>query len=112
MAKRLTYFKTYPVGVFWEKIGLEIEVGDNEDTKKHFYAMKKEVETFHYESNKAAEKQAEAPVRVNKQTQRDIYVGEINKCTTPEQLRAWEFLSKNNPDLKEIYDNKLKELSA
>ena len=34
----------------------------------------------------------------------------INACNTKDELRAWELMAKNNPDLMEIYNAKLKSL--
>ena len=34
----------------------------------------------------------------------------INACKTKDELRAWELMAKNNPDLMEIYNAKLKSL--
>ena len=34
----------------------------------------------------------------------------INLCKTRDELKAWELMAKNNPDLMEIYNAKLKSL--
>ena len=34
----------------------------------------------------------------------------IDSCNTVEELKAWELMSKNNPELQEHYNNKLKNL--
>ena len=70
MTKKIGYSKTYPIlniGV-WEKIWIEEEVPEEADTRKVLYDLKKQVENFHYESNKADEKKSEENKPVKKDT--------------------------------------------
>ena len=57
---KIGYSKTYQIGLAnFEKLWLEAEVSETDDIRQCQYALKKQVESFHYESNKAAEKQQE-----------------------------------------------------
>ena len=132
---RAAYTKTFPVGVYWEKILLECSLDDTDDPIKAVLILKEEVEKAHKLANPQLYKNGEAIVEAwdalgdigydsyngNKFTKREppkvinrLYERmevEIDKCTSLEELSAHkEFVSKN-PDLMSAYTNKLKSLT-
>ncbi len=122
------YWETFPLlgQERWQKIPLEteIELGIDLSTatdeeieqamlkiRKVQYALRKQVQSFFFEANKAADKQA---AEVN-----DIKVGkgtieeQIEACTEipPPGLKSLELIASMNPKLKAVYDKKFLELS-
>jgi hypothetical protein len=102
---KVIYIKTFPVGnIYWEKIGVEIETSE-ENARKTLYEAKKTVENFHYESNKASEKQENIEVKPSGSIEEDI-----KSCTTLKVLESYRFVVKNKPELQPAYDKKYEEL--
>lgn len=119
LTKKLGYSKTYPIlniGV-WEKIWIEEEVPIEADTRKCLYELKKQVENFHFESNKADEKKAEEKRNELKSSMEitpegDTYIGEqIKSCKEIKVLESYKFIVKGKPELETAYNNRLKELT-
>ena len=114
---KVSYFKTFPNGLCWEKVGVEAELIPGDDVRQSLYSCKKTVENFFFESNKAAEKVAaqndNGKAKVTK-TGKEQFIEEINSCKDMTVLKTYEFFlnqSKfSDPDYKTAYDNKFKEL--
>lgn len=129
---KIGYIETFPLlgKDRWQKIPLEtetifniqIDATDEEieeamvKVRRIQYALKKQVQSFFYESNAAAEKQMgtqETEVGVQKapiKSQEETIIEGINSCTELKVLQSYELIAKKNPQFKEAYDNKLKSL--
>ena len=124
---KVGYSKTFPIygKEEWEKNWLECDVsmpGDlinlsDEDIAKYMlnvrrvqYALKKQVEGFHYESNKAEEKKAKG-VKAEKQEVKPVTIEDINSCKDLTVLVSYRLIVKSNPDLQKAYDEQYKKLS-
>jgi hypothetical protein len=109
---KIGYSKTYQLfqGGAFEKIWLEDETESNapEEVRKALYSLKKQVESFHFESNKAAEKQVEKEIKPSDEVQ--AFIDSIRACTTIEELQSYWVRSKTNLVLCDEYNTKLKEL--
>lgn len=111
---KIGYSKTYPLtntGCF-EKIWLEdsIETTDMEEVRQAQYRLKKQVESFHYESNKAAEKQQEQ--KKEEEVKIGLTVEDIMSCKELKVLEnTYKYLVKNKPTLQEAYNQRFLELS-
>jgi hypothetical protein len=112
---KVNYQKTFNLGNYQsEKIGIEMELNQGESASKALDVCKELVEEYHRENLKT-----HAIVDVDTltieviQTQSKQSVVEkaimfINSCTSEEDMKAWEFMSKTYPNVKEAYDKKLK----
>lgn len=110
---KIGYSKTYPIigKDQWEKIWIEDEVtGTEEDARKALYALKRQVESFHYESNKAAEKE-EKVIEVDVRTPEEKMIAQINEINDIKVLESFELLAKRYPAIQAAYVNKLKQLT-
>jgi hypothetical protein len=112
----INYQKTFNLGNYSsERIGVEIAVNAGEDAKEALETAKQLVEEFHKESLKPAPQQVyEEPVQVIK-TQSPQTLAEktkifIDTCKNVGELKAWELMCKNKPELEEYYNKKLKSL--
>lgn len=123
MTKKIGYSKTYPIlniGV-WEKIWIEEEVPAEMDSRTVLYGLKKQVESFHFESNKADEKKAQQELeeRRNKGITAHEYSviakapieDQIKSCNEIKVLESYKFIVKGKPELEQVYNNRLKELT-
>lgn len=113
---KIGYSKTYPISISgqWEKIWLEDEVsGTEEDVRNKLYSLKRQVESFHYESNAAEKKkQAEAAETPTGNRIQEI-IQDIEKCIEVEGktgLKSYHLLSLTSPEIKTAYEKRLKEL--
>lgn len=109
--RKAAYTKTYPIanlGV-WEKIYIEADINEGEDVRQCLYDLKKQVENFHYESNKAAEKQMGTQVDVEPKV--GNIINDIKSCKSIKVLESYQMLVKNKPDLQAAYDEQLKKLT-
>lgn len=107
---KIAFTGTFPItssGRF-EKIYLEAELTDEDNIKNSLYSLKRQVSDFFYESNKAAEKQAQ-PESTPIAKVADL-IQQIKTCTELKVLESYQFIVKNDPDMQTAYDNKLKEL--
>lgn len=105
---KVGYSKTYPIASngTWEKIWAEEEFeGSIEDARKRWYAQKKEVENFHFESNKAAEKQEKEVEESPKTTEAKI-IAQIYGCTDLKVLESFRLLSNNYKSVKAAYEQR------
>lgn len=142
---KIGYSKTYPVNVFWEKNWLEDDVPtgitlDSTDeeiaeimkkVRRIQYALKKQVESFHYEALAAAEKQMGTQERliigrepvvfyetgklqeevIQKKSQEETIIEGINSCTELTVLKSYELLAKKNPSIGAAYSFQYTKLS-
>ena len=136
--KIVSYCKTFNIGSYQsEKIGVEIDVEENETPEQCLSAAKSMVATFFTQSNPQLNYQEQETIiptedkytqfrntpisehlENQKQTieskklmQKELITNEIKNSKTLKQLKEWKLLSDKYPDLKKIYDNKLKELT-
>lgn len=113
---KIGYSKTYQIGLAnFEKLWLEAEVSETDDIRQCQYALKKQVESFHYESNKAAEKQYEQKKESGSEqktlSREQQLVESIKSCTDLKVLKIYETTSKKYPESEIAYQEKLLELS-
>jgi hypothetical protein len=123
---KIGYSKTYPIIVNgqWEKNWLEDDLPLNLDlinctdeeiekamlnVRKIQYALKKQVESFHYESNKAAEKKAQEnePAVIDGTA---MAIAEIMLCKNLEELETYKLPSTQSNAVRAAYNQKLKQL--
>lgn len=112
---KAAFSKTFPITQYYEKIYLEAELNEGDDARQVLYDLKKQVQSFFYESNAAAEKQIGSVVKTIEpfewepeypQSMQD----QINSCTDRKVLESYKFIVKQNPDLQSAYDQRLNEL--
>jgi len=124
---KIHYFGTFPVGLHWQKLGMEAELEAGDDVRQCWYALKKQVEEFHYESKAAAEKQMGVTekwstglpelsreeieaVSLPKKSQEETIIDGINSCTELKVLESYKLIAQKNESIKTAYDLKLLEL--
>lgn len=123
---KVGYSKTFPIYTKeeWEKPWLEVEISTPENlidlsdeeinqfmlkVRRIQYALKKQVEGFHFESNKADEKKKEAEKAISFDV-KPTTVEDINSCKDLKVLGTYRLIVKSNPELQEAYNKKLNEL--
>ena len=120
----VSYTRTFNLGNYSsEKIGVEFALNQGESANKALDVARELVEQYHTENVKRLKEVSEflgvsydnttyeevIPTQSKKtlaQKTKDL----IDSCKTKQELKAWEFMSKNNPELLEHYNNKLKTL--
>jgi hypothetical protein len=110
---KIHYFFTAPNGLYWNKIGAEAELIEGEDVRQCLYDLKRQVESFFYESKAAAEKQMGtqlSDVSTTPRTSEQAIIEDIGTCNDTKTLEAYRLIAKNNPKIREAYDKKLLEL--
>jgi len=131
---RAAYTKTFPVGVYWEKVHLECSLDDTEDPIKAVLLLKEEVEKAHKLANPQLYKNGEGalidsydrdylfdsrvpfnnspskPLVINRKYEEMEVI--IRECETLEDLAKHKEYCGKHPDLMPHYMNKLKELSG
>ena len=118
----VSYTRTFNLGNYSsEKIGVEFALNEGESANKALDHARELVEEYHSENLKRLKKNHEflgldevlveeiIPTQ-SKKTITEKTKDFINSCKTKEELKAWELMSKNNPELLEHYNNKLKTL--
>ena len=137
---KVSYGKTYPTGNYSsERIDLEATIDEGETITGVISVLKKMCDTEHQNNNphlyqeqdtkyqhpiseinnyttidRTELRPVETPQPIDNQlTQEQKIHNLITQSTSLSELKQWELLSKNKqyPTLKEIYDNKLKELT-
>lgn len=109
------FSKTFPIGIYFEKIFLEAELTDQDDVRKCLYDLKRQVENFHFESNKADEKKIEKE-KVVEETKLPLtkvvdLIKEINFCKDYSVLeKTHKYIASTDTDLQIAYDKRLEEL--
>lgn len=106
------YFHTFPNPTTgqWQKIGLEAELNEIDDYKKCLYDLKRLVTDFYYESNKAAEKQAQEQKKEEPQTQEAKIIAQIYAASDLTVLESFKLLAKNHKSIQAAYEQRLNQL--
>lgn len=120
----VSYTRTFNLGNYSsEKIGVEFALNAGDSANKALDHARELVEQYHAENLKR-QKEISEYLGVNydnsiyeeiiptqsKKTLAEKTKDFIDACKTKEELKAWELMSKNNPELLEHYNNKLKTL--
>lgn len=123
----VSYTRTFNLGNYSsEKIGVEFALNQGESANKALDVARELVEQYHAENVKRQRELyeqtvgfTEAPIALysdeiiptqSKKTITEKTKDFIDSCKTQKELKAWELMSKNNPELLEHYNNKLKTL--
>ena len=121
----VNYTRTFNLGNYSsEKIGVELSINEGESANQALDVARDLVEQYHSENIKRLSKIREflgvsdsyqeeineiIPTQ-SKKTLAEKTKEFINACKTKEELKAWELMSKSNPELLKHYNNKLKSL--
>lgn len=114
---KLGYSKTFPnvSNGEWEKVWVEEEFeGTLEQARTRWYAQKKEVENFHYESKAHdAKVAAETPIQQKEEPQSTEakIIAQIYGCSDLKVLESFKLLSQNNKAVKAAYEQQFEKLS-
>ena len=122
----VSYTKTFNLGNYSsEKIGVEFSLNQGESANEALDHARTLVEEYH-SKNVARLKELSEFLGIDPDTY--PFTGEetiptqskktlaektkefIDSCKTKQELKAWELMSKSNPELLEYYNNKLKTL--
>ena len=118
----INYTRTFNLGNYSsEKIGVEFALNPGESADKALDNAKQLVEEYHKKSVKQIEEaglyfEQDEPIvekvipTQSKKTLTERTKEFINSCKTKQELKAWELMCKNNPELMEYYNNKLNNL--
>ena len=118
----INYTRTFNLGNYSsEKIGVEFALNPGESADKALDNARQLVEEYHKKSLKQIEEagyyfEQDEPITEKviptqyKKTLTERTKEFIDSCNTVEELKAWELMSKNNPELQEHYNNKLNNL--
>ena len=118
----INYTRTFNLGNYSsEKIGVEFALNQGESADKALDNARQLVEEYHKKSLKQIEEaglyfEQNEPIiekiipTQSKKTLTERTKEFIDSCNTAEELKAWELMSKNNPELQEHYNNKLNNL--
>jgi hypothetical protein len=118
----INYTRTFNLGNYSsEKIGVEFSLNPGESADKALDNARQLVEEYHKKSVKQIEEaglyfEQDEPIAEkiiptqSKKTLTERTKEFIDSCTTKEELKAWELMSKNNAELLEHYNNKLKNI--
>jgi hypothetical protein len=116
----INYTRTFNLGNYSsEKIGVEFALNQGESATKALDVARDLVEEYH-KQNVARLKDLgyfydeqiseEVIPTQSKKTLVEKTKDFINSCKTRNELKAWELMSKSNPELLELYNNKFKSL--
>lgn len=115
----INYTRTFNLGNYSsEKIGVEFALNQGESATKALDVARDLVEEYHKQNvirlKDLGDFYQEVPDEIiptqSKKTLAEKTKEFINLCKTRDELKAWELMAKNNPDLMEIYNAKLKSL--
>ena len=116
----VNYTRTFNLGNYSsEKIGVEFSLNQGESANKALDSARELVEEYHKQNVEKLKvvgyfSDDQIPEEViptqSKQTLAEKTKHFIDSCKTKEELKAWELMSKSNPELLEYYNNKLKSL--
>jgi hypothetical protein len=116
------YTRTFNLGNYSsEKIGVEFALNPGESADKALDNARQLVEEYHKKSIKQIEEaglyfEQDEPITEkviptqSKKTLTERTKEFIDSCKTKQELKAWELMCKNNPELLEYYNNKLNNL--
>ena len=116
----INYTRTFNLGNYSsEKIGVEFSLNQGESANKALDIARELVEEYH-KKNVIRLKELgffydeQVPEEIiptqSKKTLAEKTKDFIDSCKTKEELKAWELMSKSNPELLEHYNNKLNTL--
>jgi poly(A) polymerase Pap1 len=115
----INYTRTFNLGNYSsEKIGVEFAINQGESATKALDVARDLVEEYHKQNvirlKDLGDFYQEVPDEIiptqSKKTLAEKTAEFINLCKTRDELKAWELMAKNNPDLMEVYNAKLKSL--
>jgi hypothetical protein len=115
----INYTRTFNLGNYSsEKIGVEFALNQGESATKALDVARDLVEEYHKQNvirlKDLGDFYQEVPDEIiptqSKKTLAEKTKEFINSCKTKDELKAWELMAKNNPDLMEVYNAKLKSL--
>ena len=118
----INYTRTFNLGNYSsEKIGVEFALNPGESADKALDNARQLVEEYHKKSLKQIEEagyyfEQDEPIiekvipTQSKKTLTERTKEFIDLCKTKQELKAWELMCKNNPELLEYYNNKLNNL--
>ena len=116
----INYTRTFNLGNYSsEKIGVEFSLNQGESANKALDIARDLVEEYHKQNVIRLKElgyfyDEQVPEEViptqSKQTLAEKTKNFIDSCKTKEELKAWELMSKSNPELLEYYNNKLNTL--
>jgi len=101
---------------FWDKLGIEADLGENEDPKDCYKQLGQLIDETHRENNPEISFVAgnapipELQVGNQKLSPVESMIESINSCTEPKVLESYRLIAKSNHDLQQAYDKKLEEL--
>ena len=116
----IIYQRTFNLGNYSsEKIGVEFAINQGESANKALDIARELVEDYHkqnvvrlkdlgYFNNEQITE--EVIPSQSKKSLAEKTIEFINACKTKEELRAWELMAKNNPEVLESYNAKHKSL--
>ena len=116
----VNYTRTFNLGNYSsEKIGVEFSLNQGESANKALDIARELVEEYHKQNvirlkelGYFYDEQVSEEVipTQSKQTLAEKTKNFIDSCKTKEELKAWELMSKSNPELLKHYNNKLNTL--
>jgi len=116
----VNYTRTFNLGNYSsEKIGVEFSLNQGESANKALDIARDLVEEYHKQNVIRLKElgyfyDEQVPEEVipsqSKKTLAEKTKDFIDSCKTREELKAWELMSKSNPELLEHYNNKLNTL--
>lgn len=116
----VNYTRTFNLGNYSsEKIGVEFSLNQGESANKALDIARELVEEYHKQNVIRLKElgyfyDEQVPEEViptqSKKTLAEKTKDFIDSCKTKEELKAWELMSKSNPELLEHYNNKLNTL--
>ena len=118
----INYTRTFNLGNYSsEKIGVEFALNPGESADKALDNARQLVEEYHKKSVKQIEEaglyfEQDEPITEkviptqSKKTLTERTKEFIDSCKTKQELKAWELMCKNNPELLQYYNNKLNNL--
>ena len=115
----INYTRTFNLGNYSsEKIGVEFALNEGESANKALDYARELVEDYHKQNviklKDLNEFYQEVPDEIiptqSKKSLTEKTIEFINACNTKDELRAWELMAKNNPEVLESYNAKHKSL--
>jgi hypothetical protein len=116
----INYTRTFNLGNYSsEKIGVEFSLNQGESANKALDIARELVEEYHKQNVIRLKElgyfyDEQVPEEViptqSKKTLAEKTKDFIDSCKTKEELKAWELMSKSNPELLNHYNNKLNTL--
>jgi hypothetical protein len=115
----INYTRTFNLGNYSsEKIGVEFALNEGESATKALDYARELVEEYHKQNviklKDLNEFYQEVPDEIiptqSKKSLAEKTIEFINACKTKDELRAWELMAKNNPEVLESYNAKYKSL--